>query len=505
MSKLRSDNAAEDSSSILSRTAKGAGWTIGWRFATRAIGFCSTLILVRLLSPEDFGLVALATGVFQTLDVLVGFGVEGAIIRSDDADRALYDAGFTIKVARGILTSVVLVVAVHPIAAFFGGPSLVPVIYALAVGWTVAAFQNIGIVEFRRTLEFDQEFKLQLLPRLLSAFVTIATAFAWRSYWALVAGILMGRVLSVAMSYRMHPYRPRFGIARIRSIFAYSFWEWIIGLLNIVGGRADTLLLGHFLGTGAVGVYGVGGEIASLPSTEVVAPLARALFSGFALERRAGQHGGATLVRAFSALALFTFPMSAGLSLVAEPLVRLAFGVEWLGAVPIIQVLGIASIIGLFGSVAESLFSAHAWLRTILWMSAVVSVFRVLMLLILIPQCGLLGAALAAAVAGLVQEVLFVGVAVARLRIRVRDLLMAVARPLAAISIMALMLVTSGLIGAGAPSTNGLVFQLAAGIALGAVTYVGSLLALWMLAGSPEGPEAEALRLMRRLVLRATV
>ena len=67
----------------------------------------------------------------------------------------------------------------------------------------------------------------------------------------------------------------------MKYIFGFSFWEWIIGLLNLVGGRADTMIIGRLLGTGAVGIYGVGGEVASLPSSEIVAPLCRVLFSGF--------------------------------------------------------------------------------------------------------------------------------------------------------------------------------------------------------------------------------
>jgi O-antigen/teichoic acid export membrane protein len=119
---------------ILSHTARGAGWTIGWRFTTRLVGFCSTLVLVRLLTPEDFGIVSLAVGFFQALDSIAGFAVEGAIIRADRADRSIYDAGFTINIVRAAFTSVVLVAFAIPISRFFGNAHLVGVIYALAAG-----------------------------------------------------------------------------------------------------------------------------------------------------------------------------------------------------------------------------------------------------------------------------------------------------------------------------------------------------------------------------------
>lgn len=497
---LKSDIKA---ASILSRTARGAGWTIGWRFSTRLLGFCSTLILVRLLTPEDFGIVSLAIGFFQALDLVAGFGVEGAIIRSDRVDRAIYDAGFTINVVRGAFTSVVLVASAIPVARFFGNAHLVNVIYVLAAGWALSAFQNIGIVEFRRQMAFHMEFKIQIIPRLLALAVTIPSAFIWHSYWALVAGMLATRVIAVVLSYAMHPFRPRFGIAGMRRIFGFSFWEWVIGLLGLVGSRADTIIIGRSLGASAVGVYGVGGEIASLPSSEIVAPLCRALFSGFVAERREGNDGSATLLRVLALLALLTFPLSVGLSLVAYPVVRLGFGTEWLGAVPLVQVLGIAATISLFSAVGEALFSAHAWLRSILSMMAVVTALRLLLLLVLIPRYGLLGGALATVTVGIVQEAMFMATVMRRLKMRLGAVMNSVIRPAASVAAMALALAATGLGWSNWDADDAtLGVRLAAAVGLGAVVYVGSLAGLWFAMGRPAGAEADVALIINRIVHR---
>lgn len=495
-----------DGKSILSRTARGAGWTIGWRFSTRLVGFGSTLVLVRLLTPEDFGIVSLAIGFFQALDQVAGFGVEGAIIRADRADRAdrtIYDAGFTINVVRGAFTSVVLVAFAIPVSRFFGNAHLVDVIYVLAAGWAVSALQNIGIVEFRRRMAFHMEFKIQIIPRLLALAVTIPSAFVWHSYWALVAGMVATRVITVVLSYVMHPFRPRLGLAGMRQIIGFSFWEWVIGLLNLVGTRADTIIIGRLLGAGAVGIYGVGGEVASLPSSEIVAPLCRALFSGFVAERREGNNGSATLLRVLALLALLTFPLSVGLSLVAYPVVKLGFGTDWLGAVPLVQVLGVAATIGLFSAVGEALFSAHAWLRSILSMTAVVTALRLLLLLVLIPHYGLLGGALAAAIVGVVQEAIFMVTVMRRLKMKLWTVISSVIRPAAAVAIMA---ATLSEVGLGWSGWNGddaaLGADLAVAVGLGAMVYLGSLAGLWFAMGRPAGAEADAVSVVGRLMRR---
>ncbi len=492
-----------DSKTILSRTAKGAGWTIGWRFATRGIGFCSTLILVRLLTPEDFGIVSLAIGFFQMLDQVAGFGVEGAIIRANRADRAIYDSAFTINVTRGLLTGAILVATAIPTARFFGNNNLVDVIYVLAGGWAVSAFQNVGIVEFRRLLAFDMEFKIKIVPRVLSLAVTIPAALIWHSYWALVGGIVATQLLTVCLSYIMHPYRPWFGLQGMRHIFSFSFWEWIIGLLNLVGYRADTIIIGRLLGAGAVGVYAVGGEIAGLPNSEIIAPLCRALFSGFVAERREGSDGSETMLRVLAMLALVTFPLSVGLSLVAYPIVKLGFGNDWLGAVPLIQVLAVSATINLFNAIGETLFSAHAWLRTILSMTAVATGLRLLLLLLLIPHYGLIGGALAGALMGLFQEAIYMATAMRRLKLRFRVIISSIRRPAVAVVVMAAVLVFTGF---GWTKQNGgvgdLGLSLAEAVVLGTVVYSASLIAQWYVEGRPAGPEADTVLLIKRILRR---
>src|ERR1700754_25900 len=90
---------------LLEKTAGGAGWTIGWRAATRALGFLSTLVLARLLVPADFGLVALAMSVARAIDIVADLGVQDALIRITAPTRRTYDTAFTINVIRGFITA----------------------------------------------------------------------------------------------------------------------------------------------------------------------------------------------------------------------------------------------------------------------------------------------------------------------------------------------------------------------------------------------------------------
>ena len=124
------------------------------------------------------------------------------------------------------------------------------------------------------------------------------------NYWALIVGILTTRISRVGMTYAMHPYRPRFGLAAWRAITGFSVWSWVISIADLLRERSDSLVIGRLLNTTEVGVYAIGMEIASLPTTELVEPLGRACFSGFSAARHAGLSLSDTYMRVISITAL---------------------------------------------------------------------------------------------------------------------------------------------------------------------------------------------------------
>lgn len=489
--------------SILSRTARGAGWIIGWRMTTRLLGVFSTLILVRLLLPSDFGVVTLAMSFLQGINSLSEVGVSEAIIRADRPDRSIYDAGFTINVIRSLATSIVMIALAIPLGHFFNNKHLANVIFVLSGIWALSGFENIGLIDFWRFLAFDKEFKIKILPRLLSIGVAIPAAFVWHSYWALVGAIGTSQVVTLILSYTMHPYRPRFGFAGVKQIAGFSFWMWVNSLIGLIGGRVTTVYIGRLFGAAGVGIYGVGVEVATLASAEIVAPLCRALFSGFAAARHEGDNGAETLLRVLSLMSLVIFPLSVGISLVAYPVIKLAFGPEWLKAVPIVEVMGVATTLTLFGSVSGMLFAAHSLVKTMVSMNFASMALRVALIVVLVPRYGLLGGALAVAAMDVAQQLLYLVMAVRRLKISLLLIVLRSIRPVLAVVIMSAVLVNLHLgWTAWSGDSQALGIKLAETIALGAVVYAASLIVLWLASGRPEGGETDAWLMVNRILKR---
>lgn len=489
--------------SLLAKTARGAGWVIGWRMATRILGLVSTLILVRLLVPGDFGLIALGATLAQAIDAFSILGVQDAIIREKSPGRAMYDTGFTLNALRGLLTAALLAGGAVPVAHFFDEPRLANVLYALAFGMVLSGLENVGIVDFRRDFAFEREFLLLIVPRILGIAAAIAFAVAFVNYWALVTGILTTRGSRFVMSYVMHPYRPRFTLAAWRAITGYSVWSWVVSVTGLLRDRSDSLVIGRIMDTTDVGVYSIGIEIASLPTTELVEPLGRACFSGFSAANHAGMSMSDTYLRVISVTSLLTLPAGFGISLVADPLIKLAFGPRWLDAVPLVSILAIGGTFTLFGYISSMLFSAQALLAVNFRITLASLALRVGLLITLVTHFGLVGAAIAAATSIAFEQLLYIGAILHRFAMRARGLLSATWRGLAATACMTIAMVEAGFGWRAVDGTaRALGLHLAAACLFGAVVYLAALWAFWRVSGRPRGAEADVLDLVRRSVDR---
>jgi lipopolysaccharide exporter len=495
---------ATPTGTLFARTVRGTGWLITWRMATRLLGVVSTVVLVRLLAPADFGLIALATSFTLAVEAMALIDVEDAVTRERAPTREVYDTAFTLGLLRGLAIGGMIAALAFPAARFFAEPRLAPVILALGLGFLLDGLTNVGVVDFRRDFAFHREVQLWLTPRLMSILLTLGTALLLRSYWALVVGILSQRALRVVFSYRMHPFRPRLGLSAWRGLLGYSLWLSVINVASLLRDRADSILLGRLLGTAPVGIFAIGAEIAALPTTELVEPACRAAFSGFSTARNTGLDAGETWLSIIASMTLLTFPAGVGLALIAGPLVQLAFGARWMAAVPLVQLLGIAGCLAAFGTIGSVLLRVHGKMHQVLGIVLAGATLRVALLLLLIPRFGLLGAGFAVAVGLVFDHLLYLVITLRGFAMPLSALLGRLWRSVLATAAMAAVLLWSGQGGQAAMATTlaRLAMKLLTAMTTGATVYIVTLLAIWLVVGRPAGAEADLLTLLQRLLAR---
>lgn len=487
--------------SLTVRTAKGAGWIIGWRMTTRILGLVNTLVLVRLLPPTDFGLVALATSFSQAVNSLSVIGVEQALIRETNVGTALYDAGFTMNLARSAFVALLIAGVATPVAVFYGDIRLMPIMQCLAVAMLLTGLENVRVVEFERELTYDKQFRILVPPRIAGIIAAICYGVVYRDYWALVVGILTTRASRLILTYVVLPWRPRMTLRGWSRILHFSFWTWSTAMVQTARDRLDALVIGRMLGPTSVGIYSVGDEIGSLSSSELVAPLTTALFAGFSAARRTDRNVADGYFRALSTTLLLTLPLCFGLSLLAAPVVQVTLGQKWIATVWLVRIFALLSVARMITGFSSVLFSAHAILTVQFRIMMASLLVRAGLLIALIHPYGLVGAAIAAVGCVAVEETLYLIVTFRKFGLHPWALLSSTWRCVLATAAMTIVLVSEG-VGWAPPTTNmwDAWETLALGICSGAAAYIVALLLAWWCAGRPAGAESYTLDVIRQLV-----
>lgn len=470
---------------------------VGFRLAERCLGLASTVVLARLLVPEDFGLIAMAMSVIAAIELIGAFGFDNALIAHPAPERRHYDSAFTLNVLLGIACAVVVIAAATPTAAFFADPRIVRVMIVLAFAWVAQGFENIGTVTFRRNLEFHREFLFLTSKRMISFCVTLIAAFWLRNYWALVIGAVSGRVATVVFSYVYHSYRPRFTLHATRELMGFSMWMFATNALGFVLTRLSTFVVGRLHGAHALGLYTMAYEIGTLPTSELLAPVNRAMFPNFAKLA----HDAVQIRRAFldvlGSTALLAIPAAFGIAATAEPLVLVFLTSKWLEAVPILKVLAFTGAVTALTSTNQPVYMAIGRPH----ITAAVAGMRVLVLVPAMIWAGTGFGTVGVAWAELVTGLLFFPVSMVILQrildVRVAQLLAHMWRPLVAAAVM-FVVVRSTMqwlqYGPGAWPASG---ALLAGIATGMATYVVCIAALCMASAAPDAAELRLVRYLR--------
>lgn len=349
--------------SISQRTLIGTIWMLLWRVFTRALGMVSTLVLAHLLAPADFGLMGMAAAFTAGVDSLSQLGLTDALVRHRDEDPELLDTAFTLELGRSLLSGLVLAVLAPFAAVWFSEPRLMAVLLMLALTTALSGLSNIGVVQFRRRMQTREQVMLNLVPRLAQVTVGVVAAILLRSYWALLFSQLAGRIVRNVMTYTRHPYRPRLSVRRWRELAGFSAWSWAASMARLVWDRVDAFLLGPALGSQALGVYLLGGELALMPVTELVEPAVGVLFPAIAAARHRGVNAATRVPEVIAIILIGVLPMAIGISAAANCVVALLLGAQWAHAVPVVSIVALVAMIAPFSYVTATALVASGDVR----------------------------------------------------------------------------------------------------------------------------------------------
>lgn len=328
-------------------TTFGILWNGISQFSTQIFQFITIIILARLLTPEDFGIVGLATLFTGLITVINELGMSAAIIQRKDINDVHISTSFWTNIGMGIILFIFTVIISPFVANFFHEELMRPILIVSSTGLVIGSF---GVVH-RALLEKNINFKNITIVEVCAAFgsgmVSILLAINNFGVWSIVLGSVASTFISVVILWKLSKWRPslKFSSKHFKELF--SFGGNVAGsqLLNYIAMRVDYLIIGKMLGTTSLGYYSLARMITSLPVQKVSWTIMRVVFPAFSsvqYNRDVLKKGYLNVTKYIS---LITFPMLAGIFVVAPEFINTFYGSKWTPVIILVQILALQGAI----------------------------------------------------------------------------------------------------------------------------------------------------------------
>ncbi len=340
------------------KAAAAAVWAALETWGRQIIQLLLFVVLARLLGPEAYGLVGIATAITAVIDALIGSGGwSEALIQRRDLEPEHLDAVFWFGLAGTTALALLAAAAAGPIADLFGEPSLVSLIRWLSLTLPISAFALVPSALLRRELDFAPHAARAVLAPLVGGVVAVPMALHGLGAWSLVGLYLAQTTTTVVVLWRAYPWRPgfRFSPAHLRQLLPY--------VSNIMGdrivGAVDTILprfvIGYTLGTTPVGYYMAARRVLELLFQLVTVPLSRVAFPSFAAVGHDPERLRSMLWLGAQLAGLLAFPCYLGAAVVAPDLMPAVFGPGWAPSTDLFQVLALVGLVTPFSQLSAVL------------------------------------------------------------------------------------------------------------------------------------------------------
>lgn len=353
-------NTSHAGSSLHRKVYRGIFWVISTGIISRVLNLASAVILARLLSPADFGLMAVAMAIVSFSQGTTNTGFESAIIQKQHNAEDYLNAAWTIELIRNVALAFILIILAPLLSQFFKEPRITLILQVLSVSFILQGFKNINVIYFRKDLEFNKQFVLEVIPQIANILVVIPLAYYLRNVWALVFATLVASFATSLISYVMHPRRPRIEFNKAKISELLRFGKWILGQSIVVMcmDQAVTMFIGKFHGMTKLGFFNRANVFSSLIFQQIIGVSWKIGYPAYSKLQNETVRFKRAYLRTLQILTFFGFPMAAGLIILSKDFVNIFLTDKWLSIVPVMQILSAQALFLFINASAEISFQA---------------------------------------------------------------------------------------------------------------------------------------------------
>jgi len=348
---LAEDRTGPDEATLGRTAARAVMWNYVSFASGRLLVLATMVVLARLLTPEEFGIVAFAAVAVNWLAVLKDLGLGGAVIqRRDDTEEAAQTV-YVLNLAMSVLLTLGTALAAPAVASFFREPLVVPILRVLSFTFVIQALGSIHVVLLRRNLDFRRKLVPDVGQAIIKGIASVAFALAGFGVWALVWGQLIGALASSILAWVVLPWKPRFRLHRrlVRPLMRFGMPLMLTDIQAAVWSNLDYVIVGRMLGGTALGVYTLAYRLPELLILSVWRVLGAAIFPFFSSIQQFPDLLRKGFLATIRYSQIVVVPLCVGLFITAGPAVEVLFGEQWRGAVPVLRLLAVFALVGSVG------------------------------------------------------------------------------------------------------------------------------------------------------------
>ena len=314
-------------------------WRFSERTAAQGVSFIVSIVLARLLTPEDYGLIGLITVFISIATIFVSSGFGNALIQKENTTQTDFSSVFYFGILMGIIMYIILFFTAPFIADFYNEPLLILVIRVLSLSLIIAGINSVQQAYVSKTMQFKRFFYSTIIGTVISAIIGIYMAYKGFGVWALIAQNLSNQIIDTCVLWFTVKWRPtfEFSFSEMKKMFDYGWKLLFSSLLDTVYNNLYSLVIGKFYSAKDLGYYNRGRNIPNMVITNINGSIQSVIFPALSNCQGDKVRLKAMVRRSIMTSTYLIMPAMIGLAAVAEPLTILLLTEKWLPSVPFMQ------------------------------------------------------------------------------------------------------------------------------------------------------------------------
>ncbi len=335
----------------------GVSWIGSAQIIRQGLQFFISMILARLLSPREFGHLAMVTVLTNFAALFSDFGLGVALVQKLDANEDHFNAVFWVNIGIGVTLTSLFTGLAPFLARFYHEPALLAITISVSFLFTFSAFGLVQKSLLQRTMNFKAIAISELVSTFFAGAVAVSLAFSGLGVMSLIGQLYAFSLSNIVMLWIFSPWRPRFlfKIAAVRDLLHFSLNLLGFSAINYWSRNLDAMLIGRSLGSALLGVYTRAYHLMLLPVTQIVGVVSQVMIPALSSIQKDKRHVGRVYIDAVRSVAFLTFPLMLCLFVAAEPFILVVYGEKWREVVPVFRILCLLGMV-------QSITSTVGWI-----------------------------------------------------------------------------------------------------------------------------------------------